>query len=75
MKILGYTEQDPNFWPMNFILIITRKDIFTKATDFGHLDIYYLQKLIHKKYTDQETLSKLNDKPYSKKTGWFGNKS
>lgn len=63
MKLLGYTEQDPNFWPMNFILIITRKYIFTKATDFGHLNIYYLQKLIHKKYTDQETLSKLNDKP------------
>ena len=30
-KILGFIEQDQNFWPLNFILIITRFYIFTSA--------------------------------------------
>ena len=69
MKILGYTEQGPNFWPLNFILTITRQYIFTKAKDLGQLNIYHLQKLIHKRYTEQETLSTLNGKtnPFQEK--------
>ena len=57
-KILGYT--DKNFWPLNFILTITRFYIFISARDSKQLNIYCLQKLIKKKYEDEEILSKLN---------------
>ena len=70
-KILGYTELDLNFWPLNFVLIMTRHYIFTRAKDCRQLNIYHLQKSIHKKYIDQEILSRLNNTSSSFQECWL----
>ena len=49
MKILGNIEPGPNFWPLNFILLVTRHYIFTRAKKFGKLNIYHLQSILKKK--------------------------
>ena len=45
-KILGFIEQDQNFWPLNFILREKRFYIFTSAKKSSQQNIYYLQNLI-----------------------------
>ena len=61
MKILCYHIQDEIFWPLNFILLITRYYIFTCIKQNSTLNIYYLQKLIKTKFEEQEMLSKVNN--------------
>ena len=61
MKILGNIEPGPNFWPLNFILLVTRHYIFTRAKKFGKLNIYHLQSILKKIYSEQEALSKLEN--------------
>ena len=56
MKLLGYLVKDESFWPLNFILMITRKYIFwcsKKGTNF-------IQKEIKKCCLEQTTLSLIN---------------
>ena len=69
MKILGCLEPLPCFWPLNFILLITRYYIFTRARLLGDLNIYHLQQIMKNRYLEQECLSKLNstDKEFTKK--------
>ena len=45
---LGYPISDKSFWPLNFILIITRYYIFKCASKEKDFNIYWLQKLIKK---------------------------
>ena len=59
MKIVGYTELDQHFWPLNFVLIVTRKYIFWCSKKDFPLDIYFLQKEIKRKFIEQETLYKI----------------
>ena len=61
-KILCYTKQDKNFWPINFILMITRHYIFSCAQKRKKPNIFYLQNIIKARYEDHKTLSKLNSK-------------
>ena len=69
-KILGYGKVDTKFWPLNFILSVTRYYIFTCAKDNHQLNIYHLQHLIKNIYIEQETLSKLNRKNNIFKKNW-----
>ena len=41
MKILGYLEPSPEFWPLNFVLFVTRYSIFSRAKDSGQLNKHY----------------------------------
>ena len=69
MKILGCQEPLPYFFPLNFVLLITRYYIFTTARLHHHLNIYNLQQIIKCKYLEQQCLSKINNtnKEFSKK--------
>ena len=60
MKILGYLIRDENFWPLNLVLIVTRRYIFWCSKNNFHLNIYFLQKEVRKTYDEQEALSKMN---------------
>ena len=62
IKILCYTKQDEHFWPLNFILIITRQYIFSCAYKEKKLNIFELQKVIKARYEDHKILSKINSK-------------
>ena len=62
MKILGNIQPGPDFWPLNFILLVARHYIFTRANKRGQLNIYHLQNIIKKLYYEQEALSKLENK-------------
>ena len=44
MKILGYLTFDMHFWPLNFLLLTTKKYIFSCVTNNYLPDIYFLQK-------------------------------
>ena len=61
MKILGCLESLSYFWPLNFILLITRYYIFTRTRLSQDLNIYHLQKIIKTKYSEQESLSKMKN--------------
>ena len=56
---LGYPISDKSFWPLNFILIITRYYIFKCASKKKDFNIYWLQKLIKNTFLEQDLLSKL----------------
>ena len=60
-KILGCAFIEHSFWPVNFILLITRFYIFKCAKDNKTLSLSQLQKLIKTKYTEQEMLSNINN--------------
>ena len=60
MKILGYTIFDPNFWPLNFILLLTRHYIYHCSVKETDLNIYSLQKEIKQKFEEQKQLSRIN---------------
>ena len=48
MKLHGYLINDQKFWPLNLILMITRKYIFWCAKNNYKLNIFFLQKEIKK---------------------------
>ena len=52
--ILGYLEMDENFWPLNFVLLITRYYIFNCSRNQSRLDIFSLQKIVKEKYFEQK---------------------
>ena len=60
MKILGYTKYDSLFWPLNLILIVVRKYIFTASTKNRDLNIYSLQQEIQTVYSEQKHLANIN---------------
>ena len=55
-KILGCAFMEHSFWPLNFILIITRYYIFMCAKYNKEIYFSQLQKLIRSKYTEQKLL-------------------
>ena len=60
-KILGCASIEHSFWPINFVLLITRFCILKCAKDNKTLSLSQLQKLIKSKYTEQEMLSYVNN--------------
>ena len=68
-KMLGYTVQDENFWPLNFVILCVKYHIFLCAQSSKNVNIFQVQLLIKSKYEEQEMLSKLNNfyKVFSKR--------
>ena len=60
-KILGCAFIEYSFWPINFVLLITRFCMFKCVKDNENLSLSQLQKLIKLKYTEQEMLSYVNN--------------
>ena len=60
MKLSGYLERNRNLFPLNFIILITKKYIYWCAkTDFK-INIYFLQKEVELAFIEQKMLSKIN---------------
>ena len=73
MKILGYLTFDMHFWPLNFLLLTTRKYIFWCVTNNYLPDIYFLQKEIKRRFIEQELLHTTQNKSLlSTKSGLCG---
>ena len=70
-KILGHFKLDEHFWALNFVLIVTRKYIFTCSKTKKSLNIYHLQKLVKDKYQEQEALSRINSKEHTFEKKWL----
>ena len=52
MKILGYLFHDVNFWPLNFVLLITKKYIFQRSKKGYPLTIFALQLEVKRNYIE-----------------------
>ena len=70
MKIFGYTLQDKNFWPINFILLCVRYNIFRCAMENNKPRMVQIQKYAKAKFDEQELLSKLNDSNTAFNRNW-----
>lgn len=70
MKILGYLQQDNYFWPLNFVLIITRNYIFQSSRKKYALNIFALQIHIKNKYLEQQMLHKISWKEHHFNRKW-----
>ena len=70
MKLHGYLLNDQKFWPLNLILMITRKYIFWCAKNNYKLNIFFLQKEIKITYLEQETLSLINSQSTQFERRW-----
>ena len=46
-KILGYEQYDQHFWPLNFLLVMSRQYIFSCAKNNYKPNIYFLQKNVN----------------------------
>ena len=62
MKILGYLQNDAHFWPLNFVLVLTRSDIFQSSRKNTSLNIFALQVTIKRKYLEQQMLHRITGK-------------
>ena len=62
MKMLGYIVKDENFWPLNLVLMTTRKYIFLCSRKGFKLNVFFLQQEVHRIFLEQETLSYLNSR-------------
>ena len=71
IKTLGYFIQDEHFWPLNFILIVTRKYIFTCSKKENNLNIYHLQKMIKERFQEQESLCKVSMRHHTFENNWI----
>ena len=70
MRLFGYLKYDSHFWPLNFLLLITRKYIFWCTTKQYPPDIYFLQKELKRKYIEQELLHKTKSKSFAFQKKW-----
>ena len=62
MKILGYLVKDSNFWPVNFILLLTRRYIFWCSRKGYALNIFSLQLEVKQIYLEQQMLQNINQR-------------
>ena len=62
MKILGYCIMDEMFWPLNFILLLSRTYILWSTKKELQLNIYLIQKECFKIYQEQRSLYQINFK-------------
>ena len=61
VKTLGYYILDEHFWPLNFVLLITRHYIFNCARNGHNFNIYQLQKINKSKYEEQKMLQTIEN--------------
>ena len=70
MKILGYLINDQFFWPINFILLISRNYIFQTLRKNSHLNIFCLLKELKRKFLEQKYLAEPDTGINLFKTRW-----
>ena len=61
-KVLGYPYLDHHFFPLNFILVHSRKSIFWYAYHNFNLDFFILQIILKGCFLEAENLAKTNSK-------------
>ena len=61
VKIFGYNDNNENFWPLNFMLIVTRYYIYWCAKKGFQLNIFHLQREIKKRFNEQKISSFMNN--------------
>ena len=59
MKVVGYPMQHEHFWPLNFILIITRQYIFTCCKNKEKTNIFGLQQMAKQNLKNRSLLQML----------------
>ena len=59
MKILGHCVMDEMFWPLNFILLLSRRYILWSAKKELQLNIYFFKKSVLKYIKNREVYTKL----------------
>ena len=71
VKILGYYQHDQNYWPINLILLTTKRYIFWCSQKNFRPSIYLLQTEIKKSFTKQKHLYEINSNisTFNKKLG------
>ena len=68
-KVLGYPTQNEHFWPLNFILMITKQYIFSCCKNKEKTNIFSLQQIAKQKFEEQKSLANVNcqDQLFAKK--------
>ena len=54
VKILGYHVHDEHFWPVNFVLMISRYYICICSKKRFNLNIFHLQEMVKRKYEEEK---------------------
>ena len=54
VKILGYHVHDEHFWPVNFVLMISRYYIYICSKRRFNLNIFHLQEMVKRKYEEEK---------------------
>ena len=62
MKILGHCVMDEMFWPLNFILLLSRRYILWSTKKELQLNIYFFQTECFKIYQEQRSLYQIHFK-------------
>ena len=63
LKILGYHKVDSNFWPVNFLILMTKICIYKCAYKELGLNIYSLKNVkVSLAFSEQKLISKINCK-------------
>ena len=73
--ILGYLTTDNKFWPLNFILTMTRQYIYNCSKKSHSLNFYELQKHIKHKYKEQKSLFalRLHEERFNRNWSFWSN--
>ena len=60
VKLLGFLRPATYFWPLNFILLITKYYIFSKARKLEQLNLHQLLNILKIKFLEEKTIAKVN---------------
>ena len=56
IKLLGFHEMDHNYWPLNLVILSTKKYIFSCARKKLRLNIFNLQNEVARVFSEQKML-------------------
>ena len=70
MKIVGYYNFDEYYWPLNFILLISKYYIYQNSKKEKCLDIFSLHNIIKEKFLEQKYISRINSTSKLFKKRW-----
>ena len=60
MKTIGYCNYDEHFWPLNFVLILSRFYIYQISKKKSTLNIFSLQNIIKERFHQEKYLAQLS---------------
>ena len=56
IKLLGFHEMDHKYWPLNLVILLTKKYIFSCARKELRLNIFNLQNEVYRVFSEQKML-------------------